>query len=61
MANYLNQKPSFAAFEAAIYLTLNGQVYDDALLGTLLADYTINTYPNVDFLSSRSDIKSESI
>ena len=60
--NFLNQKSSFVASEAAIYSTF---VVESAMMDCLeLFQLTAlllqtNTYPDVDFLSSGLDLKSE--
>ena len=62
--NFLNQKPSFAASKAAAYSAF---VVESAMIGCLkLFQLTApllqtNTYPDVDFLSSGLDMKSESV
>ena len=60
--NFLNQKPSFAAFEVVTY---SASVVESAMIGCLkLFQLTVpplhmNIYPDVDFLLSRSDINFE--
>ena len=62
--NFLNQKPFFAAFEAATY---SASVVESVMMGCLkLFQLTVlplhtNTYPDIDFLSSESDMKFESV
>ena len=62
--NFLNQKPPFAAFKAATY---SASMIEIAMIGCLeLFQLTApplqtNMYPDIDFLSSRLDMKSESV
>ena len=62
MINFLNQKSFFAASEAATY---SASMIESAMMDCLkLFQLTVpslqtNTYPDIDFLSSESDIKSE--
>ena len=62
--NILNQKPSFAASEAATYST---SVVESAMMGFLkLFQLTVpplqtNVYPDIDFLSLGLEIKFESV
>ena len=62
--NFLNQKPFFAASEAATYLAF---VVESAMMDCLeffqLTESPLqtNTYSDVDFLSSKSDMKSVSV
>ena len=60
--NFLNQKSSFAASEAATYSV---SMVESAMMGCLKLFHLIvsslqtNTYPDIDFLSLGSDMKSE--
>ena len=62
--NFLNQKASLTASEVAIYLA---SIVESTMIGCLKFFQFItpplqrNTYPDVDFLSSISDIKSEAM
>ena len=62
--NFLNHKLFFAAFEAANY---SASVVESAMMGCLelfqltAPSLQTNTYDDINFLSSRSDMKSESV
>ena len=62
--NFLNQKPSFITSEVVTYLA---SVVESAMMGCLklfqltAPSLQMNIYLDVDFLSSRSDMKSESV
>ena len=62
--NFLNQKSSFAASEVATY---SASVVKSMMMlcfeyfELIAPSLQTNTYPDVDFLSSGSDIKSESV
>ena len=62
--NFLNQKPSFAASEAATYFAF---ILESTMMGCLkvfqltASPLHMNTYLDVDFISSGFDMKSESV
>ena len=62
VTNLLNQKPSFTASEAVTY---SASVIESTMMGYLklfqltVPSLQMNTYPDVNFLSSGSDIKSK--
>ena len=64
IVNFLNQKPSFIASEVATYSTSviksMMMLYLEHFQLTAPSLHT-NTYPDVDFLSLGSDMKSESV